>query len=51
MNRDHAFSGHEQAEYDSLKAAGRSYYDDLRWTYGFSHHNAYMAALETYGTK
>ena len=51
MDRDHHFTGTEQAEYDSLRWRGRSMYDDLRWNEDKSHAEAYAAALAAHGTK
>lgn len=48
---DHRFSGDEQREYDSLKAAGRSRYDSLRWYGGMGHVPAFARARAGYGSK
>lgn len=51
FDRDHGFTGTEQAEYDSLKARGRTMYDHLRWFHGASHDSAYAEALVAFGSK
>lgn len=48
---DHRFTADEQADYDSLRAAGRSMYDDLRWHEGYDHETAMRDALHSYGRK
>jgi hypothetical protein len=48
---DHRFTPQEQAEYDSLRAQGRSMYDDLRWHEGYDHATALRDAKHSYGTK
>ena len=48
---DHRFTPEEQAEYDSLKAAGRTFYDDARWNEGATHEQAFADARYAYGLK
>jgi hypothetical protein len=48
---DHEFSGSEKASYDSLPAAGRSYYDELRWFEGLSNSAAFELALAKHGLR
>lgn len=51
MDRDHHFTAEQKADYDSLRAAGRSLYDDLRWHKNATHAEAFDAAAATYGFK
>lgn len=48
---DHRFTPEQQEQYDSLKAAGRTEYDELRWYRGYSHELAFERALEAHGLK
>lgn len=47
----HVWTGKQQAEYDSLRASGRTLYDNLRTQFGKSHDAAYTAAVQTFGRK
>jgi hypothetical protein len=49
MDKDHHFTGNQQAEYDSLHHNGRRAYDKYRWYDKDSHEDAYAQALELYG--
>jgi hypothetical protein len=51
MDRNHHFTGDQQAQYDSLAAKGRSFYDEQRWHHGATHDEAYASALAAHGTK
>lgn len=48
---DHGFTPAERAEYDTLRASGRTLYDGLRTLYGTGHERAYCVALVRYGRK
>lgn len=50
-SRDHEFVGSEQSEYDALKAAGRTLYDNLRTQYDWDHMMALNVAVREYGKK
>lgn len=50
-SRDHRFTGTEQSDYDSLKARGRTLYDELRWYRGYGHPEAFAQAREAHGLK
>lgn len=49
--RDHNFTGCQQSDYDSLKASGRTYYDELRWQLDATHAEAFKLAVDKYGFK
>lgn len=49
-SRDHQFTDLQRSQYDSLKAQGRDYYDDLRWNRNYTHNDAFIAARYSYGT-
>ena len=49
QSREHVWHEDEQAQYDSLKALGRTLYDNLRTQFDWSHDDAYEAALDRFG--
>jgi hypothetical protein len=51
MDKNHHFTGNEQAEYDSLSAKGRTCYDHLRWYGDSTHAKAFEKAMEKFGGK
>ncbi len=51
IDRDHHFTPTQKREYDSLRARGRSMYDDLRWNESASHNDAFRDARYSYGLK
>ena len=50
-SRHHEWAEGEQADYDSLKASGRSLYDNLRTQFNWGHNGAFTAAREKFGLK
>ena len=46
---DHEFQSDEKVNYDRLSAAGRTYYDELRWFEGKSNNEAFELARAEYG--
>ncbi len=51
IDRDHHFTPTQKREYDSLRARGRSMYDDLRWNENATHADAFRDARYSYGLK
>lgn len=50
LDADHRFTPEQKAEYDTLAARGRSFYDDARWS-GTDHETAFADARYAYGRK
>lgn len=51
MDKNHHFTGNEQAEYNALSAKGRTLYDTKRWYQGYTHEEAYQIAYVEHGLK
>lgn len=51
MDKNHHFTGDQQAQYDSLHHRGRTHYDEQRWYGGVSHEEAWASAFELHGLK
>ena len=50
-SRHHQWAEHQQREYNSMSNKGRRLYDNLRTQFDWSHNEAYVAAVNTFGLK
>lgn len=51
LSDHHQWIDNQQAEYNLLKARGRSFYDNLRTKFGVAHIQAYVWSADLFGKK